>query len=585
VIFLISRMNRKETFRGLICNLFTMKRVFIFFIFISAGVLTFSQERILSYDIYCVIETDGTLLVREQIKVVAEGNEIKRGIYRSFPTKYTDRLGNRFRVGFEVTEVLKNGVPEPWFTENRSNGIVVYIGDRDVELTPGVYEYSLSFRTTRQIGFFRNYDELYYNAIGGDWVFPIEAATVTVQLPAGADVVQKAAYSGFAGSTGCDCEMTVDGNVVTLTTTRPLQPREQLTFAVAWPKGFVTPPSVMQKMTFFLKDNRHVVFALAGLVITILLYYWKWRIAGKDPAKGTIIPLYDPPEGFSPAATGYLAGMGMKERVITSALVNMAVNGYITIYHTKKKYSISLVPEAATKLNPEEKALADVLFSREPEIELDNKNHELFEEARNKVNDVLKGKLTPEYFKFNTRLLLSGFIFSVIWTILAFIISPSPLVPIILIVLFLALLLLFFWLIKAPTVRGRALMDEAEGFRMYLSVAEKDRLNLADEPELTPGRFEKYLPFAIALGVENAWGKRFENALKRSLKDATDYSPSWYVGPASAAKFSPLGFTSSVGHSFSSAISSASMAPGSSSGSGGGGSSGGGGGGGGGGGW
>jgi len=562
-----------------------MKKAGIFFILVFAGVLTFSQERILSYDIYAGIEKDGTLLVREQIKVVAEGNEIKRGIYRSFPTKYADRLGNRFRVGFEVAEVLKNGVPEPWFTENRSNGVVVYIGDRNVELAPGIYEYSLSFKTTRQIGFFRDYDELYYNAIGGDWVFPIESARVTVTLPEGANVVQKAAYSGISGSTGCDCEMTADGNVVNLVTTRPMQPQEQLTVAVAWPKGFVSPPSVMKRMMYFLKDNLHVLFAFAGLVIALFLYYRKWKAGGKDPARGTIIPLFDPPEGFSPAATGYLAGMGMKTRVITAALVNMAVNGFLTIHRSKKEYSISLVPGAETKLNPEEEALSSVLFSRGPEIELDNKNHQLFEEARNKASEVLKKRMTPEYFSLNTRLLASGFVFSVVWAIIAFIVSPSPAVPVILTVLLLALAILFTWLIKAPTVSGRKLMDEAEGFRMYLSVAEKDRLNMMNEPELTSERFEKYLPFAIALGVENEWGERFENALRRSLKDVTGYNPSWYAGPAGAAKFSPLGFTSGVGQSFSSAISSASTAPGSSSGSGGGGSSGGGGGGGGGGGW
>jgi uncharacterized membrane protein len=129
-------------------------------------------------------------------------------------------------------------------------------------------------------------------------------------------------------------------------------------------------------------------------------------------------------------------------------------------------------------------------------------------------------------------------------------------------------------------------MDEAEGFKMYLSVAEKNQLNLMHEPELTVERFEKLLPFAIALGVENQWGNKFENALRQSMQDTKTYNPSWYTGTgAGAAAFSPVNFTSTMGKSFSSAISSASTPPGSSSGSGGGGRSGGGGGGGGGGGW
>ena len=561
-------------------------QLFLFSVFLFVVFPLFGQERILSYNIFAEIEKDGALLVREEIKVVAGGDAVKRGIYRSFPTKYSDRLGNRFRAGFEVVEVLRNGMPEPWFLKRESNGVIVYMGDRDVELIPGIYDYTLVFRTTRQIGFFDGFDELYYNAIGGDWSFSIETASFTVSLPEGAGVIQKAAWTGYAGSTGCDCRLTESGNMVSVVTTRPLQPREQLTLAVAWPAGFVHRPSVTEKIIYFLKDNVHVLFALAGLFMVLLIYFRKWKETGKDPPRGTIIPLFDPPGEFSPAETCYLAGMGMKDRVITSALVNMAVSGYLTIDHSKKGYSIRQVSGEETELSAEEKAIASVLFSRGPEIKLDNKNHLLFGQARNKAASVLKAKMTPEYFSLNTSQLLPGFVLSVLWTVLTFNFSPSPAVPVILVFLFLALAILFIWLIRAPTLQGRVLMDEAEGFKMYLSVAEKDRLNIMSEPDLTAGRFEKYLPYAIALGVENEWGRRFENALKRSAQDACDYRPSWYTGPAAAVSgFSPQIIISGVGRSFSSAISSASTPPGSSSGSGGGGSSGGGGGGGGGGGW
>jgi len=563
-----------------------MKRVITFLIMFLAVLSANSQERILSYDIIAEIEKNGSLLVREQIRVVAEGTAIKRGIYRSFPTKYRDRLGNRFKAGFEVTEVLKNGVPEPWFTEERSNGVVVYIGDSNVELEPGTYNYSLSFRTTRQIGFFDDFDELYYNAIGGDWAFPIEAATVTLKLPEGSVVVQKAAYSGYAGSTDCDCALSENGNVVSLATTRPLEPQEQLTIAVAWPKGFVTRPPVIKRIGMFLKDNLYILFALAGLAGVIMLYFRRWKTAGKDPAGGTIIPLFDPPENFSPADTGYLSAMGMKEEVITAALVNMAVKGYIKIIRTKKKYSLELVPGAVAALTPEEKALASVLFQEAQEIDLDNKNHVLFQKARSEAEKILKEKMIPEFFNLNARHLLPGVLSSVALVVLAFAISPSPAVPVILIILLVGIGILFSWLMKAPTSRGKALMDEAEGFKMYLSVAEKDQLNLIHEPDLTVERFEKLLPYAIALRVENEWGEKFEDALKRSMQETKSYNPAWYAGTgAAAAAFSPANFTSTMGKSFSSAISSASTAPGSSSGSGGGGSSGGGGGGGGGGGW
>ncbi len=117
---------------------------------------------------------------------------------------------------------------------------------------------------------------------------------------------------------------------------------------------------------------------------------------------------------------------------------------------------------------------------------------------------------------------------------------------------------------------------------MYLSVAEKDRLNMINPPEKTPGLFEKYLPYALALDVENDWASQFASVINTNSIENSSYHPGWYTG-SGWDNFTTNGFTSSFCSSFSNAISSSSTAPGSSSGSGG--SSGGGGGGGGGGGW
>jgi uncharacterized membrane protein YgcG len=146
------------------------------------------------------------------------------------------------------------------------------------------------------------------------------------------------------------------------------------------------------------------------------------------------------------------------------------------------------------------------------------------------------------------------------------------------------LIILFWNLMQAPTVFGRARMDEIEGLRMFMEVAEKNRLNMLNPPDKTPQLFEQLLPYAIALNVENAWGKQFDSILAKAIENNT-YKPTWYVGsPGSMFRVNHL--TSNLGSSMSSAVSSTSTPPSSSSsGSGGGGSSGGGGGGGGGGGW
>ncbi|PKP25016.1 MAG: hypothetical protein CVU03_09715 [Bacteroidetes bacterium HGW-Bacteroidetes-2] len=546
--------------------------------------VAFSQERILSYNSHIKVENSGSIIVREDITVQAEGDQIKRGIYRSFPNRYKDKLGTRFDVDFQVIEVLRDGKTEPYFTEKKGNGVVVYVGDKNIFLDTGIYTFSIVYRTTKQIGFFKEFDELYFNAIGGDWLFTIEMANITIELPQNATITQLDAFSGTQASTTCDCTLFSKDNKIKITTTRVLQPQEQLTFAVAWPKGFVVEPTSVQKIGSFFKSNFHVLFALLGFVLVSFLYYKAWKKVGVDPAKGTIIPLFEPPVGFSPADTAFLNRMYITQTAISAAIVNMAVKGHIKIINLKKKYTLERLSTNFSLLTEEEKAISNALFSGSEQMELDNKNYSKFSKARVNAATLLAKKMQPKYFNLNFGHLVKGILASVFFIVLTFVFSPSPVIPLILIFLLLFLVAFFTYLIKAPTKLGRQFMDEIEGFKMYITVAEQKQLDALHEPELTVERFEALLPYAIALGVENKWGEKFENALTKSLQETKSYSPSWYVG-AGAMAFSPQQFSSSMGKNFSSAISSASTPPGSSSGSSGGGSSGGGGGGGGGGGW
>ena len=144
----------------------------------------------------------------------------------------------------------------------------------------------------------------------------------------------------------------------------------------------------------------------------------------------------------------------------------------------------------------------------------------------------------------------------------------------------------FAWM-SAPTREGRAVMDRIAGFEQYLSITEEERLEAMHPPEKTPELFERFLPYAIALGVENRWADKFADVLAAAAADPgrqNGHTLGWYSG-SSNAWTNPARFAGTVGASLASSVASASTAPGSSSGSGGGGSSGGGGGGGGGGGW
>jgi uncharacterized membrane protein len=170
-------------------------------------------------------------------------------------------------------------------------------------------------------------------------------------------------------------------------------------------------------------------------------------------------------------------------------------------------------------------------------------------------------------------------------------IAASVSVPaLLLVVAYVVLVLVFYYLLPAPTLEGRRLLDALEGYRDYLQLAERDALALAgDAPAMSIALYERHLPFAMALGVEDKWSARFSEALASGLIDPAqrDYQPSWYHSRSSYS--SPQALSGALAAGLASATALASSPPSSSSsgggGSSGGGSSGGGGGGGGGGGW
>jgi uncharacterized membrane protein YgcG len=615
----------------------------------------YSQEKILRFQSLVQVQADATLTVTEKIKVQSARRQIKRGIVRDFPTVYRDKSGNTRKVGFEVLEVLRDGKKEPYHLGSATNGVKIYIGQKDVLLPAGVYEYTIKYRTDRQLGFFPNYDELYWNATGHGWTFPILSAQAVIELPPGAKIIQYSAYTGRRGAKGRDYQAREEGpGKMVFTATRDLPPGSGLTVAVAWPKGVVHPPSDLDKMGYFLRDYLNVVAGGAGLLLVLGFYLVSWSRVGKDPARGTIIPLFAPPPGFSPAAMRFLMQMGFDDRTVAAALVDMAVKGYLTIENVGKEYTLHKRGQGVKALSRGEQNLGSRLFSGGDTLEMKNKNHTLIQGARDALKDTLKRELEKAYFVANSNYLVSGIILSVLtvgavvlaslnqsgsgstilwlavwigagaalafWSLnkwgsvadsashvfkklgalglgmfavgyfiikiftATFIQQSFPLIVVIMAALLVGVNFLFYRLLKSPTLTGRKVMDQIEGFKMYLSVAEKERLDLLNPPEKTPELFEKYLPYALALDVENQWSEQFAAVLARAGADGRGYTPVWYSG----GSYHDLGntrFVSNLGGAFAGAISSSASPPGSSSGSGGGGFSGGGGGGGGGSGW
>ncbi|MEY4642400.1 MAG: hypothetical protein RLZZ227_2394 [Pseudomonadota bacterium] len=546
-----------------------------------ASALALGDERILSFHSDIDVAVDGSMTVTETIRVRAEGVNIRRGIYRDFPTRYRDRAGNAYRVGFRVVRLTRDGRPEPWSDYERQNGVRVDFGNDEFLPVPADYEYQLQYRTNRQLGFFEDHDELYWNMTGNGWDFVIDAASATVTLPAAVPAAQLAmeGYTGSGGEQGQDYTAATMDGAATITTTRPLNPREGLTLVLSWPKGIVTQPTRTQRARYLLDDNQSIIVALVTLIAAGIWLGRAWARVGRDPEPGVIFPHYEPPSGFSPAAARYLERMGYDSKTLGAAVINLAVAGYVHITQQNKKYVLQR-QASERPLAADEQALLARLFAAGDVLELQNSNHALVSAAMSAHASVLKKLGVGKYFLNNTRYVVPSLLGSLAMFVLALVFGGLVPVAFGLFVIVFILHVVFGFLLRAPTLEGRQVLDKFEGFKLYLDVAEKDEMNLRNPPQLTPQLFEKYLPFAIALGVEQAWSERFERVLAGLQEEQRlAYHPIWYSGHFSPGHMSD--FTREVGKGFNSAISSAATAPGTSSGAGGGGFSGGGGGGGG----
>lgn len=653
-----------------------MKRVAL----LLSGVLVFcfqpavAEERILSFDSVLEVLRDGSMTVTETITVKAEGKKIRRGIYRDFPTRYKDRYGANYNVAFEVAAVLRDGKTEPWFTKDLKNGVRVYIGRSNVFLQPGEYTYTLKYRTNRQLGFFDDHDELYWNVTGNGWVFPIDRAGATVRLPA--DIPVKAAgllaYTGRQGARGRDYIAEIDARGdPRFVTTKPLDRFEGLTIVTMWPKGHIEAPGFFTRIGWFADDNPGFFYGASGLVLLLGFYLFAWRSAGRDPQRGVIFPHYEPPEHFSPASIRFIKRMAYDHKTVATALVNLAVNGHVSIYDEGSSYGIEKHVDSKKPMAPGEKRLLSKLVPGTRQ-ELDRLYHERISGAIEAHKNSLKNNYEKIYFLTNSGWFYFGALISLVIVlatvtkvadsfvgglvgvfavtviglvggkallslserltgltrsggrgtspgsmggILGLVIAVGTLSFMgfiayqftgalaqdsgarIGLVVFLASVLIingvFYQLMKAPTMAGRRLLDKIEGFEEYLSVAEESDLRLRNPPARTPELFEKYLPYAMALDVEDVWGKKFTAVLRKAQRDGTYKQPRWYRGSNFGSISRPGAFAGAVASSLAVSAASASTPPGSSSGGfgggggggGGGGSSGGGGGGGGGGGW
>eukprot|EP00873_Tetraselmis_striata_P022928 jgi/Tetstr1/443192/TSEL_031232.t1 len=616
-------------------------------------------ERIQSFNATIEIAGDGTLTVTETIRVRAEGNQIRRGIYRDIPLAI-DTPNGRILAGFELLSVTRDGEADGYRVNRGGGGVRVYIGREEVFLTPGDYTYKLVYQTTRQIRFFEGYDELFWNVTGNEWIFPIDAVSARVVLPDGAVASEWTAYTGFFGERGNAFTARAEdgGNSVVFSTTRPLTIGEGLSVVVAMNKGVIAPPTPEEEFGYFLKDNMATILGGGGILLVLAYYLGAWWLVGRDPPRGVVFPRFEAPEGVSPALAAYVRDKGFGDggwKALSAACLNLAVHGRMKMEDFSDDLTLSRPEEEVGNLQglPKgEAAIARWFDARGDALTLSKKNGTSVVSLGKSFRGAIEAENRGRFFRENRLYLIPGIALSVI-TIIALVaygnlsqteigaLFPAMMAgfvisifsvriakgmsrargivarvglaiaiftlimalgiagfavisingeipyPVLIAAALFSVNALFFFLIGAPTAVGRTRLDEIEGLTMYLSVAEKDRMNMAGAPDMSPRHFETLLPYAVALGVEEPWSRAFEDWLTTAAgaAAAASYSPSWYSGSHFDSHHISSTLGKTVGAMSGSFSSSVPVPKSSSSGFSGGGSSGGGGGGGGGGGW
>ena len=590
---------------------------------------TQTAESIVSYDSHITVNTDNSADITETI-TYNTGDSEHHGIYRDiYPYSSQKRKMN---IG-NVTVTDENGNPYLFTLTPAMDNFRIKIGDPNSTFT-GQKTYVIHYHTTRAIGQFTDFDEMYWNVTGNAWSMPIQRASASITLPHGASVLQSSCYYGARGNT-TQCTAYTDPSspdVQVFNAPNSLNPGEGLTIAVGFPKGFVLPYSRSDSISNFFDIYWHWILAIILPILTTSISLYFWYRKGRDDRKTrTIIPYYDVPEGLTPMEMGAIVNEKISTKDLSAEIIYLATQGYIhinqienthNIFLSRTDYELIRLKDFSDLPNMFDQQLLKGLFSTASTLSLSSLQdlflgkatvgsvlnldsvsvpivpigqpikisrlkNTFYKDGIKTISTALDSLVTKGYYKNLGRMktTISGGILGILVFELFFafflggmigaIFLQGDILPIS-IGLFISMLLhgIIYHFSPSKTDKGVSLKEIGLGLKDYLQIAEKDRLIFHNAPEKKPEIFEKLLPYAMVFGVTKIWAKEFEGIYTTP--------PSWYSGSIEGGVFSASVFSNSLSH-FSSFATSNLTPP--SSGSGGGGSSGGGGGGGGGGSW
>jgi hypothetical protein len=468
----------------------------------SLHVKAVDGENIKNFESQVFIYKDGKAHITESITYDFGQNE-RHGIFRDIPIDYKDGDTNYYldatlgKVSGEAGEVIETE------TSHEDGNFRIRIGDPDVTVT-GIHRYTISYElqpvVTKKDGhLFLNLDLL-----GEGWQVPVENFSATVLLEDGSllSSVQWYGIDKTSNTTASGKDIaayhgvTINANIPQDYTANILEPNKKR-------------PADIWSMIVLIGIGALVTITTVGTTTILII---RWQSARAKRKSQTVIAEYDPPEGMLPAGIGLLEDDTSDAKEFTATIIDWAVRGGLKIKRSEKSFlgiksaEYELVKQAnIAELTAGEKELFDAIFAKGDSIKVSSLSLPTEISA---YREFIKNRLTDKgYYQKDGNILLRGTL----------------------------------------TDAGAKQWAKVDGFKLYLSVAEKDRLKFSDAPDKTPERFNALLPYAIAFGVEKEWAKQFEG-----IDVAT--SANWYSG--NLAAFSAVSLASDLSSGLGTAVAS-----------------------------
>ncbi len=525
-----------------------------------------------SFDVRVEVLADGSIVVTETIRPRFTGKW--NGLYRTIPVEYKTPQGFNKTFFLEIQSITDGDGSALKYESKRERHyrkFKIWVPRAEDAVRTVVVRY----RVPNALLYFEDHDELYWNITGDEWEVPIHDASAIIQLPSGVTGIRTLAFTGGYGSKEQDADVSVSGNEILFKMRRGLSFREGLTAVVGWDKGFVHEPTATENAGNFLKSNWPLVIPM----IVFALMYWLWNTRGRDPRLRPVSVQYAPPEGLTPGEVGTLIDNSADMRDITATIVDLAVRGYLHIEEiteermlglwSEKDYAFEMrkQPGEWGGLKLHERELLEELF------ESGGRKHVKVSDLEDEFYTCLPG-LRDQIFNslLERRFYLSrpdtvkkawmggGIVLGVVLAIGGNILSQStgmaPATFVLAGILTGVVVVIFGYFMPARTLEGGRALEGVLGFEEFLGRVESDRM---DRMIYKPEMFEKYLPFAMALGVEKKWAAAFEGIYTQP--------PQWYTG-TSYPTFQARSFVSDLGRMSTSAATAMASAPRSSGGSG-----------------